>query len=122
MLKILLFLLLTTNLFANTISRENLGFRLIKNKSLDVNIEGICYKLTNNSSTIDYFIPANTTDFHTFLNHTPEEMTHAFCGINCAGSWGACVSGVRTYSVFTPASGGGTECPYTTGYTMTCVP
>ena len=41
-------------------------------------------------------------------------------GVNCVGAWGACVAGSQTYSITTPASGGGTTCPYANGATQAC--
>ena len=57
-------------------------------------------------------------------------VTNASCSapvqsaVNCVGSWGSCSAscdgGTQTYTVTTPASGGGTSCPYTNGATQSC--
>jgi len=40
--------------------------------------------------------------------------------VNCAGSFSACSGGFQTYTVTTPASGGGAECPYSNGQSVAC--
>ena len=40
--------------------------------------------------------------------------------INCVGAWSDCVNGSQTYTVTTPASGGGAACPAVDGATKTC--
>jgi len=40
--------------------------------------------------------------------------------VNCVGAWGACVGGVETYTITTPASGGGAVCAAANGATRTC--
>ena len=43
------------------------------------------------------------------------------CGaVNCVGSWGACSGPNKTYTITTPASGGGTACPYANGAVQAC--
>ena len=39
---------------------------------------------------------------------------------NCVGIWGACTNNSQTYTITTPASGGGASCPYANGATQTC--
>lgn len=44
--------------------------------------------------------------------------------IDCVGNWGACSAacngGTQTYTITTPASGGGAACPFATGATQAC--
>ncbi|MDD5710882.1 MAG: hypothetical protein PHV43_02155, partial [Candidatus Colwellbacteria bacterium] len=47
--------------------------------------------------------------------------------VDCVGSWGTCTgatscenSGTQTYTITTPASCGGTACPYSNGATQSC--
>lgn len=48
--------------------------------------------------------------------------TQACAPVNCVGAWGACggTPKITTYAVTTPASGGGTACPFADGTSRSC--
>lgn len=40
--------------------------------------------------------------------------------VDCVGAWGTCTAGTQTYSITTPASGGGAPCSFASGATQSC--
>ncbi len=91
---------------------------------------------TGNSGSVTVSTPYSSRDLYLYnnsnlLSSAPCDASTCATGtvwngtkcapvVNCVGSWGTCVNGTQTYTITTPASNGGTACPYTNGATQSC--